>query len=122
MAAAEPYVILPLKRYKTLTNLSKEPQRSSLEAKEAAPSSVAPSNIHLKAQKFNQLKTLLREKQIIGFANEDQLIRKAIGASKSPLANEEVFFQKLFDNNMGQYITNPHVFAQYKPLWYRLSS
>lgn len=130
---ARPYVVVPLPKYQALMKAEMEKEsRQKTNPTETAETKANPneSNSSLdqkqesvklyKRAKFEQMKTLLRQKGI-HFDNLDELIKHALGnSSKRSMANIVQFYDQLFQTNLGHLVHNSSAIKHFKPDWFEV--
>lgn len=131
--AADPYVILPLRRFQQLQKRLTEPSQqkapiestqSTFEAAKAASDPGIPDTRPIKAYKKGQVAHFRQEceKHNIQFSNLDKLIAQALGTGKKKkIENQDLFYAQLFQAGLESLISNNFILDQYADLYYKLN-
>ena len=66
------------------------------------------------------IKKVIGSDEILQVENLEDLIKNALSQSKKKLANQQEFYDFLFQNNLAHYVRNRHAIAQFynKTPWY----
>ena len=79
---------------------------------------------NLRANQIRKLLSLIKKvigsDEILQLENLEDLIKNALSQSKKKLANQQEFYDFLFQNNLAHYVRNRHAIAQFynKTPWY----
>ena len=92
------------------------------EPKESSPQQT-PTIQTLRGNQIRKLLTLIKSvdgaSEILQLDNLDLLIKNALSQSKKKLANQDLFYHFLFQNNLSHLVRNRHAIAKYdKAPWY----